>query len=250
MATLDCAPDALLSCGALQAGFALYLGLIVGGFLTVLTWRLRGSARLGFRAALRTLSEPGSQCPACGRRLGWLEKFPLIGYACSLGRCRGCRTVIPARYPLMEALVAAMVVVIALPGLGGPGGWVRVGLAGALALLAGISTVRPRAAAAGAWGLAVCAIAVAWVSGNGVPVGLVAAAAGLLLACQLLEASGPALGIAALSLAAAPWAGPFVLASGLAGAGLGAVARRWACPTPLLFLGGASLCAGWFALAS
>jgi leader peptidase (prepilin peptidase)/N-methyltransferase len=43
-----------------------------------------------------------SACPRCGHRLGAAEMLPLVGWAWLRGRCRHCRTAIPAFYPLME----------------------------------------------------------------------------------------------------------------------------------------------------
>lgn len=44
-----------------------------------------------------------SHCPNCDRTITWLENIPLFSYLLLGGRCRGCKTRIPVRYPLIEA---------------------------------------------------------------------------------------------------------------------------------------------------
>ena len=51
---------------------------------------------------------PASACPHCGRGLSWFENIPIVSYAFLRGRCRTCRAPISARYPIVEALTAAM----------------------------------------------------------------------------------------------------------------------------------------------
>ncbi|HSC29998.1 MAG TPA: prepilin peptidase [Vicinamibacterales bacterium] len=69
------------------------LGLAVGSFLNVCIHRLpRG---------LSVIS-PGSRCPQCGYALRWYDNIPVLSYLLLGGRCRGCRTRISIRYPLVE----------------------------------------------------------------------------------------------------------------------------------------------------
>ena len=46
--------------------------------------------------------------PACGRELSWYENIPVVSYLALGGRCRTCREPIAVRYPIVEALTAAM----------------------------------------------------------------------------------------------------------------------------------------------
>ncbi len=54
------------------------------------------------------LMEPGSSCPHCGHRLRWYELIPVLSWIALRGRCSSCKGGISARYPLVEAAVAAL----------------------------------------------------------------------------------------------------------------------------------------------
>lgn len=73
-------------------------GAVVGSFLNVCIYRL---------PRRESVAWPGSHCPACRRPIAWYDNIPLVSYLLLLGRCRRCRTRIPLRYPLVEALNAA-----------------------------------------------------------------------------------------------------------------------------------------------
>ena len=75
------------------AALAFAPGLAVGSFLNVVAARLP----LG-----RSLVSPGSACMECGREIAWYDNIPLVSYAVLRGRCRGCGTHIPLRYPAVE----------------------------------------------------------------------------------------------------------------------------------------------------
>lgn len=76
-----------------------------------------------------------SHCPACGRVLSAVDLVPVFGYAVRRGRCAGCGWRIPARYPLLEAACALLVM---LPVLAvGPVAGIAAGLALVGALAAG-----------------------------------------------------------------------------------------------------------------
>jgi leader peptidase (prepilin peptidase)/N-methyltransferase len=47
---------------------------------------------------------------SCGTEIRWYDNVPLASYAVLRGRCRACEAPIPARYPLVEGLTAALVV--------------------------------------------------------------------------------------------------------------------------------------------
>jgi len=78
---------------------AALFGAVIGSFLNVCIYRLpRGTS----------IVWPPSACPSCARGLSWFENIPIVSYAVLGGRCRTCRTPISLRYPIVEALTAAM----------------------------------------------------------------------------------------------------------------------------------------------
>jgi len=80
---------------------AAVIGLVIGSFLNVVIARL---------PARRSLWKPGSACPTCGAAIAWYDNIPLLSYALLRGRCRACAGSISARYPLVEAVTAALFV--------------------------------------------------------------------------------------------------------------------------------------------
>jgi leader peptidase (prepilin peptidase) / N-methyltransferase len=81
-----------------------FLGLCVGSFLNVCIHRL---------PRRESLIHPPSHCPNCGRQLSWFDNIPIVSWIVLRGRCRGCRTPIAVRYPLVELITAILWVVIA-----------------------------------------------------------------------------------------------------------------------------------------
>jgi leader peptidase (prepilin peptidase)/N-methyltransferase len=106
------------------------LGLVVGSFLNVVIHRLPVIMERAWSREVRehlgegdTVSDgetaynlvtPASSCPQCGHRITALENIPLLSYAFLRGRCAGCGTSIPARYPLVEITTAMLSVIVAL----------------------------------------------------------------------------------------------------------------------------------------
>jgi leader peptidase (prepilin peptidase)/N-methyltransferase len=81
------------------------LGLIIGSFLNVVIWRLpRGES----------IAKPNSACPACGRGIRPWDNVPVLSWLVLRGRCRECGAPISPRYPIVEALTAAVFVGVAL----------------------------------------------------------------------------------------------------------------------------------------
>src|SRR5581483_1864819 len=79
--------------------------LCVGSFLNVVAYRLpRG----------RSLVRPGSRCPNCDVPVKPRDNVPVLGWLLLGGRCRACRVEISSRYPIVEALTAALAVAVVL----------------------------------------------------------------------------------------------------------------------------------------
>jgi leader peptidase (prepilin peptidase)/N-methyltransferase len=82
---------------------AAVFGLIIGSFLNVVTWRLpRGES----------LVKPRSKCPGCATQLKPYDNIPVVSWLVLRGRCRGCGERISARYPVVEAITAALYVLV------------------------------------------------------------------------------------------------------------------------------------------
>jgi leader peptidase (prepilin peptidase) / N-methyltransferase len=85
--------------------FAALFGGAIGSFLNVVVYRLPN------RISLIT---PPSHCPTCKKPIRWFDNVPVFGWIMLGGRCRNCRCWIPIRYPLVEAVTAAMFGVLAM----------------------------------------------------------------------------------------------------------------------------------------
>jgi leader peptidase (prepilin peptidase)/N-methyltransferase len=82
---------------------AALFGLLIGSFLNVVAWRLpRGES----------LVKPRSKCPGCDTQLKAYDNIPLFSWLLLRGRCRGCGESISARYPVVEAVTAALYVLV------------------------------------------------------------------------------------------------------------------------------------------
>ncbi|HWH13249.1 MAG TPA: prepilin peptidase [Miltoncostaeaceae bacterium] len=93
-------PDLLhIAPPAYWATVAALVGLALGSFATVVAWRWPRE---------ESLVHPRSHCTTCDRTLRAHELVPVVSWLVQRGRCRGCGTGIPARYPLMEAASAAL----------------------------------------------------------------------------------------------------------------------------------------------
>ena len=75
------------------------IGLVIGSFLNVVI------ARVPER---RSLVHPRSSCPGCGTMIAWYDNIPILSFLALRGRCRACAMPIPWRYPLVEAVTAAL----------------------------------------------------------------------------------------------------------------------------------------------
>ncbi len=96
------------------------LGLLVGSFLNVVIHRLPVMLKRSWQAECAELAGeeavpapaaerfdlvvPRSRCPQCGHPISAWENVPILSFLWLGGRCRACKTRIPLRYPLVEAL--------------------------------------------------------------------------------------------------------------------------------------------------
>jgi len=83
----------------LLTAFAAAFGAVVGSFLNVCIYRLP----LG-----KSVVWPASACPTCARQLSWYENIPIVSWIVLRARCRTCGASIGIRYPIIEAVTAAM----------------------------------------------------------------------------------------------------------------------------------------------
>ncbi|MBI5689724.1 MAG: prepilin peptidase [Verrucomicrobia bacterium] len=95
------------------------LGACVGSFLNVVIYRLPKE---------ESIVTPGSHC-ACGQPIRWSDNLPILSWLLLRGRARCCGRPFSVRYPLIEALTAALFVICwwRLPPLVAVCGWVLLG---------------------------------------------------------------------------------------------------------------------------
>lgn len=85
----------------MTAVFAFVVGAIWGSFLNVCIYRLpRGLS----------IIRPRSFCPSCGSPIRARDNVPLVSFFLLKGRCRHCRSPIPWRYPVVEAITGGLAV--------------------------------------------------------------------------------------------------------------------------------------------
>jgi leader peptidase (prepilin peptidase)/N-methyltransferase len=85
-------------------------GLVVGSFLNVCIWRM---------PRRESVVSPPSSCPSCGARIRPWDNIPVLSYIVLWGKCRACKATISPRYPVVEALNAALyALVLYVYGLG------------------------------------------------------------------------------------------------------------------------------------
>lgn len=74
-------------------------GLLFGSFYTVVGERLPEG---------KSIVRPPSHCPNCNHRLGILELIPVLSFLFLGGKCKNCRSKIPALSTLIELLTAIL----------------------------------------------------------------------------------------------------------------------------------------------
>ena len=89
----------------MPVALATVFGAVIGSFLNVVAYRLPRRESLAF---------PGSHCPKCEAPIRARDNIPVLGWLALRGRCRNCHEPIAVRYPLVEALSAALVVAVVL----------------------------------------------------------------------------------------------------------------------------------------
>jgi leader peptidase (prepilin peptidase)/N-methyltransferase len=82
------------------------LGLMVGSFISMLSWRLPRALLNGDEPASVLWTKDRSHCPHCNATLPWYRLIPLFSWLASKGRCHHCQQKISARYPLIELFSA------------------------------------------------------------------------------------------------------------------------------------------------
>ncbi|HPJ97614.1 MAG TPA: prepilin peptidase, partial [Syntrophales bacterium] len=79
------------------------VGAIIGSFLNVCIWRIPREESIVF---------PSSHCPDCSHPIRFGDNVPVISWLILKGRCRDCGASISLRYPLVEALTAALSILL------------------------------------------------------------------------------------------------------------------------------------------
>jgi len=116
---------------------AALLGLVVGSFLNVVIHRLPRMLEREWHAQCEELAGrepvdgpaynlivPRSHCPACKAPVRLLHLVPIVGWLLARGRCAACGAAVSPRYPIVEALTAAL---FALAAIKFAPGWPLVG---------------------------------------------------------------------------------------------------------------------------
>lgn len=96
---------------AFEAVAAALYGACWGSFLNVVAHRLPRE---------QSLLRPRSRCPRCETPIAWHDNIPVLSWLWLRGRCRRCAKPISARYPLVEASVAALTAALWLAWPGRP----------------------------------------------------------------------------------------------------------------------------------
>jgi len=97
-------PNELTALTPMLYVFVAILGALIGSFVNVVIWRVPQGL---------SVVRPGSACPRCAHQITPLENIPVLSWLALRGRCSGCRSRISVRYPLVEAAVSALFVLMA-----------------------------------------------------------------------------------------------------------------------------------------
>ncbi len=74
-------------------------GAVIGSFLNVVIHRV---------PLRQSIVAPPSACPSCGARIAPWDNVPVVSWMLLRGKCRGCRSAISPRYPIVEGSTALL----------------------------------------------------------------------------------------------------------------------------------------------
>ncbi|EFT4510248.1 prepilin peptidase [Salmonella enterica subsp. enterica serovar Stanley] len=83
---------------------SLVTGMCAGSFMNVVIYRLPLMIFSTAEDERLSLAWPPSHCPVCHHRIQFYDNIPVLSWLVLRGKCRHCRTRIPAVYPLTEAI--------------------------------------------------------------------------------------------------------------------------------------------------
>ena len=95
--------DAIIGFHVICMICAFAIGSVVGSFVNVCVFRIPWQTSVLW---------PGSHCPRCLTAIAARDNIPILGWLFLHGRCRRCAAPISARYPLIEALVGTLFVLV------------------------------------------------------------------------------------------------------------------------------------------
>src|SRR5262249_1157327 len=98
-----CFPKGVPYTALMELAFALVFGLVIGSFLNVVILRLPQGL---------SIATPRSRCPRCQQIIHWYDNVPVLSYVFLGGRCRRCQAKISLRYPFVEAITAAVSILL------------------------------------------------------------------------------------------------------------------------------------------
>jgi leader peptidase (prepilin peptidase)/N-methyltransferase len=81
------------------------VGSTIGSFLNVVIARVPEG---------QSVVRPRSRCPSCKTQIAWYDNVPIVSWLVLGGRCRTCKTLISARYMLVELLIGLMALAVFL----------------------------------------------------------------------------------------------------------------------------------------
>ena len=85
-----------------RIGVVLFGGC-VGSFLNVCIYRLPKD---------ESIVKPRSFCPQCKKTIKWYDNIPVLSYIFLGAKCRNCQEKISIRYPVVEAITAALFIIL------------------------------------------------------------------------------------------------------------------------------------------
>ncbi len=90
--------------------FIFIIGAVIGSFLNVCVYRIPQHNRLW--GQMQSLWDKPSNCPRCSTHILWYDNIPVFGWLKLRGRCRSCKMKISGRYPFIEFLNGALLVLL------------------------------------------------------------------------------------------------------------------------------------------